>query len=64
MERSAESDRLSGEVSRAGSPSARPDLPRHDAHDLMAGGSTAEIDLDGQVYTLRITRAGKLILTK
>ncbi|WP_371060035.1 hemin uptake protein HemP [Rhodosalinus sp. 5P4] len=44
--------------------SARPDLPRHDAHDLMAGGSTAEIDLDGQVYTLRITRAGKLILTK
>ncbi|WP_371037145.1 MULTISPECIES: hemin uptake protein HemP [unclassified Rhodosalinus] len=64
MERSVESDRRSGEASCAGSLSARPDLPRHDAHDLMAGGSTAEIDLDGQIYTLRITRAGKLILTK
>lgn len=64
MERSVESDRRSGDASCAGRPSARPDLPRHDAHDLMAGGSTAEIDLDGQVYTLRITRAGKLILTK
>jgi hemin uptake protein HemP len=39
-------------------------LPRHLASDLTAGGSLAEIDLEGQIYTLRITKAGKLILTK
>ena len=39
-------------------------LPSHDARDLTAGGAQAHIELDGQVYTLRITRAGKLILTK
>ena len=38
--------------------------PVHDARDLTAGGITAEIRLNGQTYTLRITRAGKLILTK
>ncbi|MES2550906.1 MAG: hemin uptake protein HemP, partial [Pseudomonadota bacterium] len=31
---------------------------------LTEGGSLARIVLDGQVYSLRITRAGKLILTK
>ena len=36
----------------------------HDARDLTEGGNTAYIVLDGQTYTLRITRAGKLILTK
>ena len=36
----------------------------HDARELTAGGATANIVLDGKVYTLRITRAGKLILTK
>lgn len=35
-----------------------------DARALTEGGSTAQITLDGKVYTLRITRAGKLILTK
>ncbi|MEM9148012.1 MAG: hemin uptake protein HemP [Pseudomonadota bacterium] len=39
-------------------------LPRHKAIDLTKGGELAQIELDGQVYTLRITRQGKLILTK
>ena len=38
--------------------------PVHDARALTEGGSLARIMLDGQVYSLRITRAGKLILTK
>jgi hemin uptake protein HemP len=38
--------------------------PRHDARALTDGGKAAEIALDGKTYTLRITRAGKLILTK
>ena len=40
------------------------DLPVYDARDLTKGGTLAEINLDNQVYTLRITRQGKLILTK
>ena len=36
----------------------------HNARDLIPNGVKAEIELDGQTYTLRITRAGKLILTK
>ncbi|MCA0963333.1 hemin uptake protein HemP [Salipiger bermudensis] len=44
--------------------SAVPALPRHVARSLTDGGNIAEIELDGQVYTLRITKAGKLILTK
>lgn len=39
-------------------------LPIHDALSLTNGGSLAQIALNGQTYTLRITRAGKLILTK
>lgn len=39
-------------------------LPAHDAEELTGGGNQANIVLHGQVYTLRITRAGKLILTK
>jgi hemin uptake protein HemP len=39
-------------------------LPAYDARDLTESGDLARIVLDGQVYTLRITRAGKLILTK
>lgn len=39
-------------------------VPLHDATDLTAGGHLAQIALADQVYTLRITRAGKLILTK
>ncbi|MHA3914509.1 hemin uptake protein HemP [Halovulum sp. GXIMD14793] len=39
-------------------------LPQHDARDLTQGGVLAQIRLDEQLYTLRITRQGKLILTK
>lgn len=39
-------------------------VPVHDAHVLTDGGVQAQIVLDGKVYQLRITRAGKLILTK
>ncbi len=34
------------------------------AEDLTAGGNLAQIRLSEAVYTLRITRQGKLILTK
>ena len=36
----------------------------HDARELTAGGAEARIVLDGAVYTLRVTRLKKLILTK
>ncbi|MDO5704222.1 MAG: hemin uptake protein HemP [Paracoccus sp. (in: a-proteobacteria)] len=39
-------------------------LPQHEANALTRGGNQALIVLGDQVYTLRITRAGKLILTK
>ena len=39
-------------------------VPIHDALSLTDGGALARIVLSGQVYSLRITRAGKLILTK
>jgi len=45
-------------------PTLRPDPTCHDARSLTMGGATATIVLDGKLYTLRITRAGKLILTK
>lgn len=38
--------------------------PVHNAISLTEGGAQARIVLNGQVYSLRITRAGKLILTK
>ena len=38
--------------------------PVHDARDLTGPGGEARLLLDGQTYTLRVTRAGKLILTK
>ena len=41
-----------------------PQLDSYEARDLIREGSQACITLDGQVYYLRITRAGKLILTK
>lgn len=41
-----------------------PPLPAYDARALTEGGEQARIVLDGQIYALRITRAGKLILTK
>jgi hemin uptake protein HemP len=39
-------------------------LPTYPARDLMLDGDVAQIVLGDQTYTLRITRAGKLILTK
>lgn len=38
--------------------------PVHDARALTGGGQEARIVLDGAVYTLRVTRQRKLILTK
>ncbi|OUS19449.1 hemin uptake protein HemP [Litorivita pollutaquae] len=38
--------------------------PVHAAKTLTGGGNLAYIQLGEQTYTLRITRAGKLILTK
>lgn len=40
------------------------EVPQHDAEALTGGGPLAQIRLGEQVYTLRITRQGKLILTK
>ena len=40
------------------------DTAIYDARDLIPNGTKAEITLDDQTYTLRIARAGKLILTK
>ena len=34
------------------------------AADLLRGADTARIVLDDRVYVLRLTRAGKLILTR
>lgn len=41
-----------------------PSQPVHDARRLTGRDGTAFIVLDGKAYTLRITKAGKLILTK
>lgn len=38
--------------------------PVHVARELTGAGGIARIMHDGQLYTLRITRQGKLILTK
>lgn len=38
--------------------------PIHDAKILTGTNGLAHIQLNDQLYTLRITRAGKLILTK
>ncbi|MEM8631973.1 MAG: hemin uptake protein HemP [Pseudomonadota bacterium] len=39
-------------------------VPLHDATELTGDTGLAQIQLADQLYTLRITRAGKLILTK
>lgn len=41
-----------------------PSQPVFDARELCAGKGMANIVLDDKVYTLRITKAEKLILTK
>jgi hemin uptake protein HemP len=45
-------------------PETAPSAPVHDVYSLTRGGNLAQIVLDGKTYQLRITRAGKLILTK
>jgi hemin uptake protein HemP len=40
------------------------ELPLYQAEDLTRGGVQALIRLGDRTYTLRITRAGKLILTR
>lgn len=45
-------------------PAPSPDRPSHDVRDLTQGGGEARLLLDGTAYLLRITRQGKLILTK
>lgn len=39
-------------------------VPVHDVLCLTSGGSLARLVHQGEVYLLRITRMGKLILTK
>ena len=41
-----------------------PPVPAYDVRELITEGSQACLVLDGQRYYLRITRMGKLILTK
>lgn len=43
---------------------AVPAPPIHLAETLLQGGREARIVLGGSTYILRLTRAGKLILTK
>ena len=45
-------------------PQPMPALPRIRSSELMAGSREIIIQHDGQEYRLRITNAGKLILTK
>lgn len=45
-------------------PTEAPAVTTYDARDLIGDASQVCILLDGQQYYLRITRAGKLILTK
>jgi hemin uptake protein HemP len=40
------------------------DKPRIDSHDLLGGAREVEIIHGSQVYRLRCTSLGKLILTK
>ena len=54
--------RLIDETGEAAPTPPAPPLP--DARDLVDAQGLARIALDGRVYVLRITRQGKLILTK
>ena len=51
-------------VSRIPKPMETPSVTTYDARNLISDGTQICIVLDGQQYFLRITRAGKLILTK
>jgi len=45
-------------------PQGREPMPEHDARRLTGADGLAHIRLGEALYTLRITRQGKLILTK
>lgn len=45
-------------------PTSAVPITTYDARELITDGVQACLILDGQQYFLRITRAGKLILTK
>lgn len=45
-------------------PTEAPAVKTYNARDLIEDSSQVCLMLDGQYYVLRITRAGKLILTK
>lgn len=51
-------------ISRLPEPKQAPAVPTYDARDLIKDGQQVSIVLDEQTYVLRITRSGKLILTK
>ena len=51
---------IAGDVSRP----VTKNLPTYKAENLTKGGQEAQIVLAEQIYNLRITRSGKLILTK
>ena len=53
-----------GALNRPGDAVAAGGVPVHRAEHLLLGRSEARILLGDQCYTLRLTRAGKLILTK
>lgn len=45
-------------------PAGTPGGTIHDARAMCGAEGMARIELDGKLYTLRITRMGRLILTK
>ncbi|MEM1300027.1 MAG: hemin uptake protein HemP [Pseudomonadota bacterium] len=49
---------------RTASSDEAPKIPVHDAESLLGGGRKAAIVLGDQIYTLQITKQGKLLLTK
>ena len=51
-------------INPAAASNARDVDPEYEARELTQGGNLATIMLDSQKYLLRITRQGKLILTK
>ncbi len=40
------------------------DKRKYASRDLFAGGNELHIEHNGEIYTLRLTRQGKLLLTK
>lgn len=64
MAGNAEICKPAGEAPAAAPAAARPAQRRIDSADLMAGAREIEIDHRGELYRLRCTNKGKLILTK